>query len=56
MRFLAFLLAVVLLAGCSNNQPLTLEPSNGPDSPITLPSEGPYKPVMAGTAFHGLGS
>jgi hypothetical protein len=56
MRYLAFLLAAIVLAGCSGNPPPTLGPSTGPDGLAAPPSEVPYRPVMAGTAFHGIGS
>lgn len=56
MRYFAFLLVAVVLAACSESPPPTLGSSMGPDSPATPPSETFYKPVMAGTAYHGVGS
>jgi hypothetical protein len=56
MTYLSLVLAAVILAGCSGNPPPAPGPSTGSDSPLNPPSEVSYKPVMAGTAFHAIGS
>jgi hypothetical protein len=53
---LAALIAIALLAACADTTPPPLSTSPGPDDPAG-PSAGlPYRPVMAGTADHGVGS
>jgi hypothetical protein len=52
-----FMLAALLalLQACSDQPLPALAPSPGPDDPAAPPSDAPYRPVMAGTAYHGLG-
>ncbi len=53
-----FMLAALLglLQACSESPPPTLAPSPGPDDSTAPSSDAPYRSVMAGTAYHGLGS
>lgn len=52
-----FLLAslLALLQACSSSPPPVLAPSPGPDDPAAPAADTSYRPVMAGTAYHGLG-
>lgn len=48
---------VVLLAACADAPPpAALSPLPGPDDPAGPTADLPYRPVMAGTARHGVGS
>jgi hypothetical protein len=51
--FLVALLA--LLSACADAAPPALAPSPGPDDPVGPSAEMPYRPVMAGTAYFGVG-
>lgn len=55
MRRFLFVALVALLQACSTSPPPTLAPSTGPDDPAAPTADAPYRPVMAGTAYHGLG-
>lgn len=56
MTRIAFVAAViVLLSGCSDKPLPTTVTSPGPDDPAAPSADRPYRPVMAGTAWHGLG-
>lgn len=52
-----FMLAALLglLQACSVSTPPTLASPPGPDDATASSSDAPYRPVMAGTAYHGLG-
>ncbi|HET6222859.1 MAG TPA: hypothetical protein VFE11_11855 [Dongiaceae bacterium] len=50
-----FVALLALLQACSTSPPPTLTPSPGPDDPVAPAADAPYRPVMAGTAYHGLG-
>jgi hypothetical protein len=56
MRYFMLAALLGLLQACSEAPPPALAPSPGPDDPAAPPSNTPYRPVMAGTAYHGLGS
>ncbi len=55
MRCFALAALLVLLQACSNSPPPILAPSPGPDDPAAVSSDAPYRPIMAGTVYHGLG-
>ncbi|MBS0546189.1 MAG: hypothetical protein JSR24_00490 [Proteobacteria bacterium] len=55
MRILALLAFLILLSACDTALPL-LAPSPGPDDTAGPSTDLPYRPVMAGTAYHGIGS
>jgi hypothetical protein len=52
--FLVTLLA--LLSACADAPPPVLAPSPGPDDPAGPSADMPYRPVMAGTAYIGVGA
>ncbi len=47
---------LMLLAACADAAPPPLSTSPGPDDPAGPSADLPYRPVMAGTAYHGVGS
>jgi hypothetical protein len=48
---------IALLAACADAPPpAAISPSPGPDDPAGPSANLPYRPVMAGTAYHGVGS
>lgn len=55
MRCFMFVALLALLQACSTSPPPTLAPSPGPDDPAAPAANAPYRSVMAGTAYHGLG-
>ncbi|WP_296350086.1 hypothetical protein [Reyranella sp.] len=55
MRYFMLAALVALLQACSESTPPTLAPSPGPDDSTAPSSDAPYRPVMAGTVYHGLG-
>jgi hypothetical protein len=55
MRCFVLVALLALLQACSTSPPPTLAPSPGPDDPAAPAADAPYRPVMAGTAYHGLG-
>lgn len=55
MRCFPFVALLASLQACSTSPPPTLAPAPGPDDPAASSSDAPYRPVMAGTAYHGLG-
>ncbi len=56
MRILAFTFLLALLSGCTDTPPPSLTSSPGPDSSSAPAADMPYRPVLAGTAYHGIGS
>jgi hypothetical protein len=56
MRYLALAALMALLAACADTTPPPLSTSPGPDDPAGPSADLPYRPVMAGTADHGVGS
>lgn len=55
MRYFMLAALLALLQACSESTPLTLAPLPGPDEPTAPSADAPYRPVMAGTVYHGLG-
>ncbi len=53
---LAFVVLALLLAACASSPPPGLSTGHGPDDPAAPTANAPYLPVMAGTAYHGIGS
>ncbi len=48
---------LALLAACADAPPpAATSPSPGPDNPAGPAADLPYRPVMAGTAWHVVGS
>ena len=56
MRHLVVFVVLTLLAACSDAPPPVISSSPGPDNPASPSANMPYRPVMAGTAYHGIGS
>ncbi len=54
MRHFVLAAFLALLQACSASPP-TLGSPVGPEDPAAPSADAPYRPVMAGTAFHGLG-
>jgi len=44
-----------LLAACSDKPLPVVVPSPGPDDQAAPAADRPYRPVMAGTVWHGVG-
>lgn len=55
MRSIVLVLLIALLVGCAD-QPPKLAPAPGPDDPAAPTVNAPYRPVMAGTAYHAVGA
>ena len=56
MKRLLLALLLGLLAACSNSAPLpTVSASSHPDDATAPAADSPYRPVMAGTVYHGIG-
>jgi len=55
MRYLALAAVMALLAACADTTPPPFSTSPGPDDPAGPSADLPYRPVMAGTADHGVG-
>jgi hypothetical protein len=55
MRYLVLAAFVALLSACAEKAPSPLSTSAGPDDPTAPSADLPYRPVMAGTAWHGVG-
>lgn len=56
MRILIFTLLLALLSGCTNAPPPSLTSSPGPENSSAPAADMPYRPVLAGTAYHDIGS
>ena len=56
MRHFALVALVVLISACSAAVPPVIAPSPGPDDAAGPSADLPYRSVMAGTAYHGVGS
>ena len=55
-RFIVLALLALLAACADTPPPAAISPSPGPDDPAAPSADIPYRPVMAGTATHGIGS
>lgn len=57
MRCLALLVGLLLLlVACSDASPPAFSSEPAADDPKSPSANLPYRPVMAGTAYHGIGS
>lgn len=56
MKLTALGLLLVMLSACTTTLPTAPLASPGPDDPHAPAADIPYRPVMAGTAYHGIGS
>jgi hypothetical protein len=56
MKYLVLMALIALLAACADAPPPAISPSPGPDDPAGPSANLPYRSVMAGTAYHGVGS
>jgi len=56
MKYLALVVLLALLSACAETPPPALAPSPGPDDPAGPSADMPYQPVMAGTAYFGVGA
>ena len=56
MRPLSLTILLALLSACSDAPPPVISSSAGPDSPASPTANAPYRPVLAGTTYHGIGS
>jgi hypothetical protein len=55
MKHTLFAALLALLSSCADKPLPTLMPSPGPDDQAAPSADRPYRPVMAGTVWHGLG-
>jgi len=55
-RFIVLALLALLAACADTPPPAAISPSPGPDDPAGPSADLPYRPVMAGTVTHGIGS
>jgi hypothetical protein len=56
MRQLLLAALLALLSACADDpSPHHAASSQGPDNPAAPSANLPYRPVMAGTAWHGVG-
>jgi len=55
MKQLLLAALLALLAACADKPLPATVPSPGPDDPAAPPADRPYRPVMAGTVWHGVG-
>jgi hypothetical protein len=56
MRSLAVAILLALLSACASAPPPSLTSSPGPDSSSAPAANLPYRPVLVGTVYHGIGS
>jgi len=56
MKRLTLAALLALLSACADTAPPALAPQPGPDDPAGPSAEIPYRPVMAGTVYFGVGS
>lgn len=55
MKLFVLTALLMMLQACATSPPPTLAPSPEPDDPAASSADAPYRPVMAGTVYHGLG-
>ncbi|WIM09192.1 hypothetical protein [Enhydrobacter sp.] len=56
MRIVVLAALLALLAACGNGPSLpTVSAFPNPDDPAAPAAAQPYRPVMAGTVYHGIG-
>ena len=57
MRYIVLTALIALLAACADTPPpAAISPSPGPEDSAGPSANLPYRPVMAGTVYHGIGS
>ena len=56
MRSVALALFLAVLSACTTAPPSAPLASPSPDDPRAPAANMPYQPVMAGTAYHDIGS
>ena len=56
MKPLVLALLLAMLSACTENPPPAPMSSPTPDNAGAPTANLPYRPVMAGTAYHGIGS
>lgn len=56
MRILPVAILLALLSACASAPPPSLTTSPEPDSSSAPAADRPYRPILAGTAWHGIGS
>jgi hypothetical protein len=56
MKRLTVMALLALLAACADTAPPVLAPQPGPDDAAGPSANLPYRPVMAGTAYFGVGT
>jgi hypothetical protein len=56
MKRLALVLLLALVSACTETSPPAPMASPTPDNAGASSANMPYRPVMAGTAYHGVGS
>jgi hypothetical protein len=55
MRRIVLAMLFALLAACSDKPLPIVVPAPGPDDQAAPAADRPYRPVMAGTVWHGVG-
>jgi len=55
MKHLLLAALLALLAACTDKPLPTPVATPGPDDPAAPAADRPYRPVMAGTVWHGVG-
>ena len=56
MKWLTLAALLALLSACADTAPPALAPQPSPDDPAGPSANLPYRPVMAGTAYIGVGA
>ena len=56
MRYFIVAALVASIAACAASPPPVLAPSPGPEDAAGPMADTPYRPVMAGTSYHGVGA
>lgn len=55
MKRIVLAILFAMLSACTDKPLPELAPSPGPDDQAAPSADRPYRPVMAGTAWHGVG-